>query len=381
MAGHIPGAFWSYAHQDDTDEHGAVRRFAEEIRAQYSLTTGHDLELFIDRASLKWGDEWRRRIDEALVSTTFFIPLITPRYFTRDECRRELLTFARHAEALGVKELICPLLYVPVRDLTEENQDPAVALVARAQLVDWTTLRLRDFQSEDHRQAISELVNRLAEVATTIASRQEVHEATVDEESERAGLLETLNQLQALMPEWREAVEADALVYEQFFATDHVLEEKMRKLKSGPPGARYALLRRQIGEYLPLLERQAKIEDQLLAKTIELSPLVARLCRLVATHPEEVSALEDVYGAFGTVAESYRRRNLDKMEPIVTWARRNAHKTRSMGKLLRVVEQGEAATRDTNRLLQEWLDELESVDPRLSDKDPRDPEQSSEHKS
>ncbi len=107
--------FWSYAHDDDILDGGAILELAHAIEEEYNLLSGEPLELFVDRSSIAWGDKWRERIDSALSQTTFFIPIITPRYFTRTECRRELLEFAGKAKSLGVDELLLPILYVEVQ--------------------------------------------------------------------------------------------------------------------------------------------------------------------------------------------------------------------------------------------------------------------------
>src|SRR5215208_356587 len=97
------GAFWSYAHEDNELDGGNVVQLAQRLREEYSLITGGALSVFVDRTEIEWGDQWRRRIDESLAETTFFIPVVTPRYFSRPECRRELLTFVGKAEALGFR--------------------------------------------------------------------------------------------------------------------------------------------------------------------------------------------------------------------------------------------------------------------------------------
>ncbi len=96
--------FWSYVHEDDTAMHGIIRRLAKHVQDEYAVLTGSvELDLFLDSARLKWGDRWRSEIREALEGTTFFIPVITPRYFASEECRNELLGFADQAEQLGLK--------------------------------------------------------------------------------------------------------------------------------------------------------------------------------------------------------------------------------------------------------------------------------------
>jgi hypothetical protein len=89
--------FWSYVHADDAAEGGRITDLARHLQAQYEMLTGDALVLFLDRDALKWGDEWRNKVDESLAGIAFFIPLMTPRYFLSAECRRELQFVARVA--------------------------------------------------------------------------------------------------------------------------------------------------------------------------------------------------------------------------------------------------------------------------------------------
>lgn len=159
--------FWSYVHQDDAAMHGIVRRLAKHVQDEYAvLTGGIELDLFLDSAKLKWGDKWRSAIKEALEGTTFFIPVITPRYFASEECRNELLGFADQAEQLGLEGLIMPLYFVDVPALeTGDMSDPAVQLVANSQREDWRTLRLLDETTQPYRFAVNRLATRLFEVS------------------------------------------------------------------------------------------------------------------------------------------------------------------------------------------------------------------------
>jgi TIR domain len=356
--------FWSYTHDDDKHEDGAIVRLATRIGEEYSLITGEELTVFVDRKDLAWGEHWKKRIDNALVSTTFFIPVVTPRYFVREECRRELFEFARHAKALGVSELICPILYVPVGELEEDNSDEAVALVARAQYEDWTSLRLCDERSAEHRRAVNRLATRLAEVADKVGSRQAEEENELNEEDEKAGLSETLDEIRELLPEWVEAVEADGLVREQFLATDSMLEERKRKLKIGPAGARYAIFRQQVAEYMPLVDRRTEIAQLVLRKTVQLGPLVARAIRISGAHPEDDAPLQELAGAFQRAGQAYKRWD-QPMEPVAAWARRNADKTRGMLKLARAAERGDSIRKEIGAGMEVWGEELRVLKSKL----------------
>lgn len=156
--------FWSYVHADDQAEGERIARLARDVAAQFEMFTGETLELFLDRDSLSWGEIWREKIDGALGSVAFFIPVLTPRYFMSPECRRELQYFARKATSLGMKELVLPLHYVEVPALRQDDpKDDLVKLIRNFQWEDWTDLRFADLSSESYRRGVAKLAERLAE--------------------------------------------------------------------------------------------------------------------------------------------------------------------------------------------------------------------------
>lgn len=210
--------FWSYVHRDNEQTGGKMNRLAAGIAAEFSLLTGHDLQLFLDRDSIEWGDIWRERIESALQETTFFIPVITPRYFTSAECRRELMKFAAHARSIGATELLLPILYVDVADLTEGSPDEAKALIAGTQYVDWRDLRLADEDSEPYSRAVNALAVRLADIASayeaqpsTMPSSGGVESADGDGEP---GLIDLIADLEPRLPIWSETIDGFAPLIE-----------------------------------------------------------------------------------------------------------------------------------------------------------------------
>ncbi|MCA5923795.1 toll/interleukin-1 receptor domain-containing protein [Curtobacterium oceanosedimentum] len=204
--------FWSYVHVDDDAESGRIADLARDVAAQFEMLTGEAINLFLDRDNLTWGDDWRPKIDDGLSSIAFFIPVITPRYFKSAECRRELNFFARNAEKLGVKELVLPILYVDFPGLHEDPQtDDLMALVARFQWVDWTSLRFADRQSGDYKRAVSGLAERL--VAANAAADQAVASgeviaaaASAEAQLDESGTLDKLGLMETALPDLTETV-------------------------------------------------------------------------------------------------------------------------------------------------------------------------------
>jgi hypothetical protein len=203
--------FWSYVHADDAAEGGRITDLARHLQAQYEMLTGDALVLFLDRDALKWGDEWRNKVDESLAGIAFFIPLMTPRYFLSAECRRELQFVARVATRAGVQQLVLPLLYVDVQTLHDEaSADDLVKLVRTFQRVDWRELRFADVTSERYRKAVAALAERLVDVnrqleemnppTLAVSAAPIGNQAPEEEKEEGPGYLDKLASLEEAQP-------------------------------------------------------------------------------------------------------------------------------------------------------------------------------------
>jgi hypothetical protein len=154
--------FWSYVHDDDLAEGGRISRLSKDVVDQYKLITGEDISLFLDKDAIKWGEKWAEKISEGLSSVEFFIPVLTPGYFRRPKCRRELQFFARKAIDLGYKDLILPLIYIDFEDLREKPaSDDLITLVQSFQWEEWKDLRFSEVTSESYRKAVARLATRL----------------------------------------------------------------------------------------------------------------------------------------------------------------------------------------------------------------------------
>jgi TIR domain len=200
--------FWSYVHADDLAEHGRIKQLAADLADQYALIGGESVEIFVDRNDLVWGDNWREKIDASLESGLFFIPVITPRFLLSTECRRELQTFVRSAENLGVRELILPLVYADVPALSEElPEDEAVLLVQTFQWEDWRDLRFEDVTSSSYRRGVARLARRLVDAGQQVIAQEpkvpvapDQAETPADGDEEELGTLDLLVIAEDAMP-------------------------------------------------------------------------------------------------------------------------------------------------------------------------------------
>ncbi|MEU9084535.1 toll/interleukin-1 receptor domain-containing protein [Streptomyces sp. NPDC048357] len=211
MNGNEPVGFWSYTHRDNQLDSGRIQRLSEYIANAFEIISGEPLEIFFDNDSIEWGDAWRLRLDSALTGVTFLIPIVTPKFIKSQECRREVITFSGHAASLGLDELLLPIHYVNVPQLTDEPTDqPAdevVSLIARRQWVDWRDLRLEDEESPRYRQAVHKLALRLSEIldsAPPPTPRDPTPPAPGDDEP---GFIEVMAATEAALPQWLETVQ------------------------------------------------------------------------------------------------------------------------------------------------------------------------------
>lgn len=285
-------SFWSYAHDDDSRSYGRVSKLAEAITNEFALTTGDELNLFLDRKSIRWGDAWRSRIDDAVGEAPFFMPVITPSYLKSLECRKELIAFSGHAKSRGIDRLLLPILYIDVPDLSEDSPDEVLALIARTQYLDWRKLRNKKLDSEEHLEAVHAVAEELA------SRRLEVSEVALRTESRSAAdeldeLAQTVTAIEEKLPAWMEAVDFDKIAGAQWSAALDVRLDRIDRLHSqrAPQSAVISTFIQLGKELLPIASDRLDKAQTYAKITIELDPLVDRAIRLVSLHPEQNSLL------------------------------------------------------------------------------------------
>jgi hypothetical protein len=297
--------FWSYAHKDDESARGGIRVLAADISAEYDLLTGRPLRIFVDRDSLVWGDNWKSRIDAGLADATFFIPVVTPRYFKRPECRREFVEFLAQSRSLGLEEFLLPILFVPVADLAVGSADELVASVARTQYVDWTMLRLSESSSGEYRAAVASLVRRLVDIESRLIQVQLDNERSYLSD-DVDGMAELLSKIEPLLVDWINPVHVGGVISRQMEATMEAFMENEYKLKrSGAKSSAIFANRIRMGaELAPLQKRALAVSSVYSAKCIELDPLVTEAIRISNDYPAAAEALVPVSEAIDLAMEN-----------------------------------------------------------------------------
>src|SRR5713101_2080985 len=97
-----PQAFLSYTRTDDEFFGGAITALRGLLELGVRVVTGDKaFEIFQDIDGIELGQQWQRRLGEALYDATFLIPIITPLFFRSDACRDELSKFFYHEKRTG----------------------------------------------------------------------------------------------------------------------------------------------------------------------------------------------------------------------------------------------------------------------------------------
>jgi cobaltochelatase CobT len=122
-----PVAFFSYVRSDDDHDSGRISQLRQQLEGEVKMQTGRPFHIFQDRNDIKWGEQWKERIEDALLDVTFLIPIVTPSYFQSHACRMEFETFLVREKALGEERLILPIYYVSCDEM-DENSDPSDAI-------------------------------------------------------------------------------------------------------------------------------------------------------------------------------------------------------------------------------------------------------------
>src|SRR5690242_15064781 len=159
-----PVAFMSYARFDDQHADGWITRFREQLSAEVRAQTGKDFAIFQDRNDIAWGQNWKRRIDEALDTVTLLIVIITPSFFHSQACRDEVSKFVDRERVLGRDDLILPVYYIGTQQIDDpaaREADDMARVLASRQLADLRELRFEPTTSPQVRLAIAKLAARM----------------------------------------------------------------------------------------------------------------------------------------------------------------------------------------------------------------------------
>lgn len=82
MSDRVPTAFLSYSHLDDEHHQRYITKFRKLLEGEVRVQTGRrDFTIFQDRGDIRWGQQWRQRIEQTLDSATFLIAILSPSFW------------------------------------------------------------------------------------------------------------------------------------------------------------------------------------------------------------------------------------------------------------------------------------------------------------
>ncbi|MEU7632014.1 toll/interleukin-1 receptor domain-containing protein [Nocardia sp. NPDC049220] len=376
----MPSGFWSYARSDDEATDGQVVRLAHRLMKEFRLLSGTNLEIFIDRDSIAWGEAWADRIDDSIHGTTFFIPLITPSYLSSNSCRSEFLKFWGKSNYAQLQQLVLPIIFSGI-DLDSDTDDDVLSIAIARQAEDWSELRLEDENSSKYRKGVNRLAKRLQTIAETIAAQPEISSTRTlpeisDRDTERdnddePGFLERIVQIEEELPLWESTTKSIGKAMEDIQIAMIESEPNIeRAKKSGAVAARI----RAIGKLAnsldqPTLDFQEHAEN-FRNHAVALDPAFKALIQLA-----EVSDVNDrrSAAALADTIDAFRQGLAEAMTTDQTF--RNslemaAKISRDMKKPTRKILAAMRSINDAESILGDWADGLRNARVSATDLNP-----------
>jgi CheY-like chemotaxis protein len=161
-----PEAFLSYTRLDDEFFGGAITSLRRLLELGVQVVTGdRGFSIFQDVDGIEFGQKWHKRLNEAILTSRFLIPIVTPLFFKSDPCRDELQRFIDHEKSLGRDDLILPIYFVttPVLERPELLKDDTLACeIGSRQRYDWRVHADLPPTDPQIRRAVRELAEKLA---------------------------------------------------------------------------------------------------------------------------------------------------------------------------------------------------------------------------
>lgn len=364
--------FWSYVHKDDKAEGERISRLAKDVAAQYEMETAETIDLFLDKDALEWGDEWREKIDDNLASVAFFIPVLTPRYFSSPECRRELHFFARRATKLGIKELVLPLLYVDVPSLHDEDpQDDLVELIRDFLWEDWRELRFEETASAGYRRGVSRLARRLvdanrsAEQVGIAQIERGIEEGLVGEEDDSPGLIDRMAMSEEALPKWNETIGG---ITTEIELIEKIMQAATSNIRNASPGKsgfshRLVIAQRLARELSAPAEKIWTLSNDFASQFHEVDDGIRAFIELA---PEEIEARpdskEDVCRFFETVQQlsASVSEGLDATQQMIDGIAPAERMSRDLRPVLRQLRQGLTTMVEAREVSEGWVRLIEA---------------------
>jgi formylglycine-generating enzyme required for sulfatase activity len=183
-----PDALMSYTSFDDEHDEENLSAFRERLSREVRAWTGRKFHIFQDVEDIGWGQQVEQRIDEALDTIMFFIPILTPSFFVSKFCRYELERFLQREKDLGRNDLVLPVYYIRVpalEDPAHRAHDPLAQTLAKRQRIDWRELRFKPLNDPAAREMLAQMAYGISQHIDVQESEQKRREDAERERQQR----------------------------------------------------------------------------------------------------------------------------------------------------------------------------------------------------
>lgn len=276
--------FLSYSQADDQHEGGFITSLRESLISEFRFQTGQDLVVFQDRTNIGLGENWRRKIETLIDTTSFLLVVLTPSYLRSETCRAELERFLARERELGRDDLVLPVYYATVPEGARDGL--AHTLLAR-QYVDWRAMRFQAFSDVPVRMAVADLATSIASALgrTAQPSRRPIEDTLTQE----LGLAERLAEMELALPRFVRSMltlaeEQDGVTEEVREATEEI--ERMNRSGRGS-AARLIVARRLSSRLEPYAERMEEAANSIRSDLSTIESGVHSLAQEVPSSDEE----------------------------------------------------------------------------------------------
>lgn len=157
-----PDAFLSYTRFDD--RRGKISDFQAWLSDAVEEVSGRPFEIFQDVEGIGLGQKWKDVLDEMLDQARFFIPILTPKFFSSRPCREELIKFLEMERRAGRQDLVMPVYWITCPVLEEKHlkaKDELAQAIDERQRWDWRDLRFKASEEEVVQRDIAGLASQI----------------------------------------------------------------------------------------------------------------------------------------------------------------------------------------------------------------------------
>lgn len=371
--------FWSYAHPDNNADSGRIICLANDLIEQYKMISGDPITLFLD-TDIKWGEEWRKTINDNLSLVAFFIPVMTPRYFLSVECRREMHEFSIKATNLGIRELILPLHYVDVPALHDKSEhDDLIKMVRGFQWEDWRDIRFKETTSEGYRKAVFKLAkqlvdaNRRSEKSRASVIPPEKSEMPIEIVSDEApGDLDRLAKFEITLPELSSIL---TLIKDDILQIGKIMNEGTDKIKRADAQSKgftgRLVIARQMSQQLDepvehILKLSNKFSTQIHNVDEGFRIIIDQAFSEIKEVPESKSKYDDFFNSVRNLSAAAQD-GLGATQKMIDVSRPIENMSRDMRPVMRRLRQGLTILVETRDITDDWSKLIESFSTKIKE--------------